>query len=62
MSGFVVRDKNGILKLFRYIPIRVPNNFWLSDEETPMILPTEFFPDITWESEPTRVTISLKKD
>ena len=61
IDGWVARDKDGEIFFYRDKPIR-DNSFWYDSlpEGGYFGLPRDFFPDVTWESEPLDVTIAIK--
>lgn len=67
ISGWVARDKNGLLSLFRlYRPERgydYNGDFgeWGTSIGYQMTIPNRLFPDLTWESEPEPVEIIIKR-
>lgn len=61
ISGWVVRDKDGELRVFSNKPIREPfshSSFWCGEE--PIVLNPTLFPQITWKSEPQECEITLR--
>lgn len=64
LEGYVARDANGDLNLFRHKPGRVDNiaiQGWLSAAGSLLLLLDEkSFPSVTWESEPKKVRITLE--
>lgn len=62
ISGWAARDKDGALQLWESMPQRSDITF---DEwgmvRGLMLLPTQLFPDLTWESEPLEVEIIIKR-
>lgn len=67
IQGWVARDKNGLLSLFRlYRPERgydYDGEFgeWGTSIGYQMTIPNRLFPDITWESDPEPVEIIIKR-
>lgn len=65
---FIVRDENNTLILFHKKPHRKvchdyelnEINYWDSSSNK-MILPTNLFKDITWDSEPIEVELVIKE-
>lgn len=60
ISGWVARDKNGELYIYSEKPKRTQ---WLRWAEGSAFLPLShsLFPDLTWESEPEEVEITIKR-
>ncbi len=58
---WVARDEDGEIFFYRDKPIR-DKSFWYDffSEGSYFGLPRDFFPDVTWESDPLEVTITLK--
>lgn len=67
ISGWVARDKNGLLSLFRlYRPERgydYNGDFgeWGTSIGCQITLPSRLFPDLTWDDDPIEVEIILKR-
>lgn len=64
ISGWVARDSNGNLYFYRCKPERVRyinsnDGLWMS--ETINELNSDLFPDLTWESDPEPVEITIKR-
>ncbi len=59
IEGYVARDRNGDLSLYRTYPERQENFGYWRDGDGESKLPQESFPSITWESEPQRVKIEI---
>lgn len=59
MALYVARDIYGQLGLFSSKPIRY-EGFWTSENTEFMKLPNEFFPKLTWDDEPKRVSLMLR--
>ena len=60
IEGWVARDDDGDIYAYRNKPTR-EDNFWLDDDAPSLIsLPITSFPDLTWESDPLEVTITIK--
>lgn len=66
ISGWVARNKNGLLSLFKlYHPERgydYNGDFgeWGTVIGHQMIIPYRFFPSLTWDDEPMEVEITIK--
>ncbi len=63
ISGWVARTQDGLLGLLRIKPERSGGDWWidLSPYERGIYrLPSELFPDITWDSDPIEVEITIK--
>ena len=65
IQGWVARDSDGTLSLFAVKPERVRyrrrnGGLWMAKTMTD--LNSELFPDLTWESEPIKVSISIKRE
>lgn len=68
IQGWVGRDQDGYVSLFKNKPIRdtcdkddMPYGFWDDVDGNCIDLPITSFPDITWESEPLDVEIIIKR-
>ena len=61
ISGWVARDEDGDLRIYREIPKRSKREgMW--DGNIAQIVPSPLlFPDLTWESDPEPVEIILKR-
>ena len=66
IEGWVARDEDGFINLFNDKPIRdycdrsdVTYGFWDEANEHHIELPTASFPEVTWDSEPKRVKITI---
>lgn len=62
VGGWVSRDQDGSLHLYRKKPSRMQmfDGFW-SGHESSLRLNERQFPDITWECDPQRVTVTIKR-
>lgn len=65
IQGWVGRDKDGAVYVHKTKPYRGAGNhgkpeFWVA--EAIVELPQNSFPDLTWESEPIKVNISIKRE
>lgn len=65
IQGWVARDNGGFISLFSYRPDRVTKDnlgYWGRDDGSDEIdLPKSSFPDLTWDSDPEEVEITLKR-
>ncbi len=63
IQGWVCRDNNSpnAHVLIGDKPKRNGVNFWENKSADYITLPTELFPDLTWESEPQKVEIIIKR-
>lgn len=68
IQGWVARDQDGYISLFKDKPIRdtcdkdvFPYGFWDDADGNCIDLPTTSFPDLTWDDEPQEVEIILKR-
>lgn len=59
MRGFLVRDKCGTLCLYPQEPER-KKEWWSAGIHTFIELKEDYFPSVTWESDPLPVTITIK--
>lgn len=69
IQGWVARDQDGYISLFKDKPIRdtcdkddIPYGFWDDVDGNCIDLPITLFPDLTWESEPIKVRISIIRE
>lgn len=65
LNGWICRDKDGILALFRgeSKPYKQNgNNWWSCDYGRYTYLGKNRYPDITWESEPLPVKIKIERN
>lgn len=63
INGWVARTQDGLLGLLRIKPERSCGDWWIdlsADERAIYRLPPELFPDITWDSDPIEVEITIK--
>ncbi len=63
ICGWVARTQNGTLGLCRIKPERRCGDWWISiapEDSAIYRLPHELFPDITWESDPLQVEITIR--
>ena len=61
ISGWVCRDKDGRLLLFRLNkPQRETVGYWDSWDDGYEYLPSNLFPNLTWQDEPIEVEIQIK--
>ena len=61
IDGFVARDKDGSLNLFNGEPERIADCTWgIYPGDLGLGLPKEYFPDLKWESDPLKVTITIR--
>ena len=58
IEGWVARDESGGLYLYWGKPYRGTLE-WHTSYNTPRQLPQESFPEVTWDSEPKRVKITI---
>lgn len=61
-QGFVARDKNGNLYIYDKLPKRDrANDIWQVNEKFDKFyqLPNDWFPEITWSSEPLLVDVTF---
>lgn len=68
IQGWVARDQDGYISLFKDKPIRdmcdkddIPYGFWDEANSNHLELPITSFPDLTWESESEPVDIIIKR-
>lgn len=65
IQGWVARDEEvGNIWLFKNEPTRntdLSYGFWDGNNDDFIELPTDLFPDLTWESEPLEVEIIIKR-
>lgn len=68
IQGWVGRDQDGYISLFKDKPIRdtcdkddIPYGFWDEANSNHLELPITSFPDLTWESEPEQVEVIIKR-
>lgn len=62
LSGWVARNKDGLVKLFNKEPKQTLGCIWAvypGDHGFPLRLPDDSFPSVTWQSEPKKVRIEL---
>ena len=59
IDGWAARDKSGIVCLYRIKPTRF-NEYWSGGYI--VSLPNNYFPEVTWESEPKKVKIIIKAE
>lgn len=62
ISGWVARDKSGYLVLHYKKPHRTFGNAKWYSAQSQKSLPRDSFSDLTWESEPIKVNISIKRE
>jgi len=57
---FVARDKNGDLYLFNELPNRGNECWWAQSglDGTYLRLSSSLYPEVTWESEPIKVSLT----
>lgn len=62
IEGYVARDEDGLLNLFDKEPERIAECAWAyyPGHTLGFSLPKELFPEVTWESEPMPVIITIK--
>ena len=60
IKGWVARDSDGSLTLWKVKPHRWKDDFWICGEEF-FSLSLQIFPELTWESEPIEVELTIKK-
>lgn len=73
-DGFIARDKDGTLNLFRTIPLRSydgePEDYLFQDlnhwsehgsYRDGLTMPMAWYPELGWEDEPIEVTITIDK-
>ena len=58
LEGWVARDKGGGLYLHSQKPFRGGNE-WHVEFNRPRSLPPESFPEVTWDSEPLKVKLTI---
>lgn len=49
-------DGSSTLCMYEEMPVREDQQYWLADEGGYCILPDHWFPALTWEDEPVKVT------
>ena len=59
IEGWVARDKSGCLFLHYWEPHRTPGGDKWYSEFAQKCLPKDSFPEVTWESNPKRVNITI---
>lgn len=66
MKGYIARDKNGNISLYKHTPKRKQwkstdyiNDVWLSSIGGWIQLNKFMFPEITWDNEPVEVSITI---
>lgn len=60
IKGWVARDSDGSLTLCKVKPLRWNNDCWVGAEEY-FPLSRTLFPELTFESEPIEVELTIKK-
>lgn len=62
LEGWVARDEDGALNLFDREPERIAECAWayFPGHSLGFSLPKESFPEVTWESEPLPVILTIK--
>lgn len=58
MDYYVARDEDGELFLFGGYPHRMLESWYYADS---IMIDSNLFPEITWESEPVKVNLKLEK-
>lgn len=60
LEGWVARDEAGGIALYHSIPKRgyIFSGVWVG-QRINIMLPTDSFPSVTWQSEPKKVRIAL---
>lgn len=66
-QGWVARDENGRLCLYQNEPEREasdfsPRGYWTDRTNQYIDFPPNLFPDITWDSDPIEVEITIKRN
>ena len=61
MEGYVARNQNGFLGLYPSLPTKNTLFGIWNCGQVSTVLDTKMFPEITWESEPVKVTMFLQK-
>lgn len=64
ISGWACRNKEGDIFLYKHEPKRIYDgeySRWEEDVVCTQPLPHELFPDLAWESDPIKVSISIKR-
>lgn len=59
IEGYVARDKNNDLSLYQTYPERQSNLGYWRDGKDEIELPKDSFPEVTWDSSPKRVKITI---
>lgn len=59
IKGWVARDKSGIACLYKRKPARFPE-YWSGGYVAS--LPEDYFPEVTWESNPKKVKVTIEEE
>lgn len=59
VDGWVARDRNGDLSLYRTYPERQENLGYWRDGNDYWDFPNDYFPSVTWKSEPLHVKLTI---
>lgn len=64
MIGYIARDKDGLLYCHYTLPVRDEDNEWFWSDDDALFLKDECFPEfdnITYNDEPIKVEINIKR-